>query len=93
MNRQGTVRVSTRGATKAPRALTAREVRMLRFVANRIDECGFQPSYREICNEYGWKSPNAVAQMIVTLKRLGVVRVGEHHSRAIGFAWKEWVTK
>lgn len=73
--------------------MTTREREALRLVADSINQRGFQPSYREIAAAFGWKSPNAVKQMIDGLKQLGVVLPGYSHSRAIQFKWKEWVTQ
>lgn len=72
--------------------LTLRELRVLRFIAAVIDEYGYQPSFREIAQEFGWSSVNAVASVMRNMQKKGVVRMQAGLSRAIEFNWKEYVT-
>jgi SOS-response transcriptional repressor LexA len=34
----------------------------------------YQPSHQEIADEFGWKSPNAVQEILMRLERAGWVR-------------------
>jgi SOS-response transcriptional repressor LexA len=69
--------------------LTLKQINILRSIARSIDRNGTQPSYREICKEYGWVSPNAVKETVDALERNGVVR--RMGARAIAFDWREYL--
>ena len=71
--------------------LTARETRVLNFVAQAIDNSGIQPSYREICTAFGWTSPNSVASIVKNMERKKVITTQPGRSRAICFKWKEYL--
>lgn len=51
--------------------LTARQQRIVAFIAAHIDEHGYPPSYREISAAVGLKSPNSVRYQVGELRRLG----------------------
>ena len=69
--------------------LTDKQDRLLRLIARHIYRTGTQPSYRDICKEFGWASPNAVKAHISALEKKGVVtRVG---ARAVSFDWRQYL--
>lgn len=68
---------------------TERELSVLRMVAQQIDKDGTQPTYREVCRLMGWKSPNAVRQVVVSLQAKGVVTVADGHG--ISFQWRRYL--
>lgn len=71
--------------------LTEKQLKLLRFIAKSIDESGCQPSYRDMCDEFGWSSPNAVVSFMNALEKKGVVeRLG---ARAIKFDWRYYLPR
>jgi SOS-response transcriptional repressor LexA len=76
--------------TKSGLPLTDREVYFLRFVAKAIDRTGCQPSYREVMQEFGWQSLNAVRSLIENLEMKGVA-YGEGCARSLRFKWKDYL--
>jgi len=52
---------------------TARQVDVLRFIAQHTAEHGYPPTHREICVGIGVESTHGVAQHIEALKRKGLV--------------------
>lgn len=70
--------------------LTDREDYFLRYVAKAIDETGCQPSYREIMDEFGWTSLNAVRSIIENLELKGVA-YSHGCARSLRFNWKEFL--
>lgn len=66
--------------------LTQTQVQMLRYIAQCIDQTGCQPSYRDICKQMGYASPNAVAGHMNALVRKGLVK--KRGARAIEFDWR-----
>ena len=68
---------------------TDRELHVLSIVARQIDKDGTQPTYREVCRLMGWKSPNAVRKVVVSLQAKGVVTVADGHG--ISFQWRRYL--
>ena len=67
------------------------EMRLLTAVADCISENGYQPSYRELADAWGWASPGYVLQLAYSLEKKGlVVRRG---SRALEFDWRDWISE
>lgn len=56
-----------------PREPTKREVCVLRFISDRTRRTGYPPSYREICEEFGFRSTNAAADNVRSLRRKGLL--------------------
>lgn len=54
--------------------LTAKQHAFLSFLRSFVDKNGVWPTYREICNEFGYRSPNSAAQYIRTLRRKGFLK-------------------
>ena len=72
--------------------LTARERRVLEFVAQRIDETGCQPSYREICGRFHWTSTNSVSGVVEAARKKGVLlNRGAVRSRGLMFNWRKFL--
>ena len=74
-------------------AITKRERKVLEFVAFRIDTLGVQPSYREICEQFGWRSINTIKCMVDGLRAKGVLQNTDERapSRGLMFRWKEYL--
>ena len=67
------------------------QLRLLQYIAKCIDETGCQPSYREICKEFGWASINAPSTFLNALEKKGVVeKVGP---RAVRFDWRFYLVR
>lgn len=64
--------------------------RMLSYIASHIQEYGYQPSYEEIADHFGWASKGYVHQCVALLERKGVVE-GQRGARAIHFNWREYL--
>lgn len=72
--------------------LTARERRVLEFVAQKIDETGCQPSYREICERFRWTSTNSVSGIVEAARKKGVLlNRGAVRSRGLMFNWRKFL--
>lgn len=72
--------------------LTEIQKNVLRFIAKHISVMGYQPSYREIGDRFGWTSPNAARGHLLAMEKKGVVMItGE--SRAIKFQWRRWAKR
>jgi repressor LexA len=57
----------------APR-LTGRQEQVRAFLEARADSGDLPPTYREICNRFGFKSPKAALDHVVALEKKGVLR-------------------
>lgn len=70
--------------------LTPREREILELIARSIDANGYQPSYREIANHFGWASLGwlHVLSRNLTAKRVVQVR----GARAWQFDWRQYLT-
>ncbi|PJM79607.1 repressor LexA [Bifidobacterium scaligerum] len=64
-------------------ALTDRQHRVLDAIRKHIDEQGFAPSFREIGEAAGLKSPSSVKHQLKTLEEKGFIRVNANKGRAI----------
>ena len=71
---------------------TKKQADVLRYIAKHILKMGFQPSYREISDHFGWSSPCAARHHLQAMEKKGMVVItGE--SRAVLFKWRLWVRK
>lgn len=71
--------------------MTDKQFELLRHIARSIDRTGAQPSYRDLCKDFGWSSPNAVKSAMDSLEKKGFIRrIG---SRAIAFDWKSYLRR
>ena len=57
--------------------------RIYQFILSYIDEHGYAPSVRDICDEVGLKSPSTVHFHLKNLAELGYIEKGSFKSRAI----------
>lgn len=74
----------------ARKPLTERQKDILRYIARHVMKMGFQPSYREIADHFGWASVGATRSHLAALERKGaIILTGE--SRAVAFKWRLWV--
>lgn len=65
------------------RAITKRQKEILEFIENQIRESGYPPSIREICDNFSFKSTNAVVDHLDALVRKGYLSRESSKSRAI----------
>jgi repressor LexA len=76
----------------SPMKLTKKQADVLRYIAQHILKMGFQPSYREISDHFGWASSVSARHHLMAMEKKGVVVItGE--SRAVLFKWRLWVRK
>ena len=69
--------------------LTDQQRDVLAYIAQHINRRGFQPSYREIAEHFGWASAAYVTVLVSRMENKGwVARMG---SRAIEFEWKHYL--
>lgn len=73
--------------------LTETQKNVLRYIAKHISVMGFQPSYREIADRFGWTSPNAARNHLLAMQKKGVVLIAGRESRAIQFQWRRWAKR
>ena len=66
--------------------LTPTQQRVLEFVEARLSSGENPPTYREICREFGYKSPKAAADHIAALERKGYIFRQKKHARAMKLA-------
>jgi hypothetical protein len=69
--------------------ITGTQMRILTYIAQHIEDRGFQPSYREIASHFGWKSLGYISYTVRALKTKGIV-LGSG-PRAVQFAWRNYV--
>jgi repressor LexA len=62
--------------------LTAPQKRVLEFITFRIERGDGPPTFREICQKFGYRSPKAAADHVGVLERKGYLR--REHGRARG---------
>lgn len=70
--------------------LTKMQRRLLRYIATHVDRYGFQPSMREIADQFGLRSASGVMAHMRRLEAKGIVRCAGS-ARSIEFKWKEFV--
>lgn len=63
--------------------LTERQRKVLNAIRLHIDEQGFAPSFREIGNAAGLKSPSSVKHQLQVLEEKGFIRMNANKGRAI----------
>ena len=65
------------------------ELRLLTTVAEWIYTRGFQPSYRELAEAWGWASPGYVHQLACALEKKKFLK--RRGSRALEFDWQAYL--
>lgn len=63
--------------------LTETQKQVLSYIHERLQDPGWAPTFREICDHFGWNSTNSAACHLEALERKGYIRTGIGHSRAI----------
>lgn len=63
--------------------LTRRQNEILSYIRRRIEETGLPPTRAEICEAFGFKSPNAAEAHLRTLERKGTIEMTPGASRGI----------
>jgi len=71
--------------------LTDRQEEILRYIARHIDINGFQPSIRELGEQFRIRSPNGVVCHLKAMERKGYLSLNSMTARGISFDWKEYV--
>ncbi|QOL35309.1 transcriptional repressor LexA [Bifidobacterium lemurum] len=69
--------------SSADNALTDRQRKVLEAIRTHIDAHGFAPSFREIGEYAGLKSPSSVKHQLQTLEDKGFIRMNANKGRAI----------
>ncbi|MDR1387771.1 MAG: transcriptional repressor LexA [Propionibacteriaceae bacterium] len=67
--------------------LTNRQRRVLDFIQDAVDQRGYPPTVREICQEVGLASPSSVAHQLKNLEALGFLRRDPNRPRALEVRW------
>lgn len=63
--------------------MTAKQQRILEYIAEFTDKQGYPPSVRDICAGVGLSSPSTVHAHIKTLRALGYLEKDDHKTRAL----------
>lgn len=75
---------STSGETTSPTALlTARQRKILDVIRSAVDERGYPPTVREICESVGLASTSSVAHQLAVLQEKGYLRKDPNRPRAL----------
>jgi repressor LexA len=64
-------------------ALTVRQLRILEFIRDAVNERGYPPSIREICDEVGLTSTGSVHSQLQMLEKKGFIRRDPTKPRAV----------
>ena len=79
-------RASTGGSPPDTRQLTARQRRILDFIAQTVRERGYPPTVREIGEAVGLTSSSSVHAQLATLERRGLLRKDPTKPRAMSLS-------
>ncbi|RBP98687.1 repressor LexA [Bifidobacterium aemilianum] len=71
------------GAGTSNNQLTERQCKVLEAIRSHVAECGFAPSFREIGQAVGLKSPSSVKHQLQVLEEKGLIRMNANKGRAI----------
>jgi len=63
--------------------LTIRQAEILELIRIHIEDSGYPPTRAEICQHFGFKSPNAAEQHLRALARKGAIEIAGGASRGI----------
>lgn len=63
--------------------LTTRQFEVLEFVKAYLAAEGFPPTLREICDAFGFASPNSAHDHLRALEKKGAIELHTHISRGI----------
>jgi len=70
--------------------LTKMQRRLLRYIATHVDRYGFQPSMREIADQFGLRSASGIMAHMRRLEAKGIVRCAGS-ARSIEFDWRKYI--
>lgn len=70
-------------STSSRHQLTERQQKVLDAIRAHIEENGYAPSYREIGEQAGLKSPSSVKHQLQVLEEKGIIRLNAHKGRAL----------
>ena len=71
--------------------ITKLEHKLLCHIAVHTEKHGYQPTYREIAEDWGYRSPGYIHALVLKLKKRGVVVVNGY--RAVSFDYKNYLKK
>ena len=66
-----------------PQDLTERQMEILKYISEHIDNQGLPPTRSELCQHFGFQSPNAAESHLRALAGKGVIRLERGRSRGI----------
>lgn len=69
----------------SPKGLTSRQREILDFIYKFAEENGYPPTYRDIGDHFGIKSPNGVADHLKALEKKGEINLRPNTARGIEF--------
>lgn len=78
-----TIPFRPQNAGKSAKPLTDRQRRILEAITSYQNECGFAPSFRDIGEAAGLKSPSSVKHQLQVLAQKGYIRLNANKGRAI----------
>jgi len=67
----------------SPQDLTKRQIEILKYISEHIDNQGLPPTRSELCQHFGFQSPNAAESHLRALAVKGVIRLERGRSRGI----------
>ena len=68
--------------------ITQQQSRVLDCIQNHINKTGFPPTRADICNDLGFKSPNAAETHLRALEKKGYITIESGRSRGISIVHK-----
>lgn len=68
--------------------ITKQQSRVLDCIQNHINKTGFPPTRADICNDLGFKSPNAAETHLRALEKKGYITIESGRSRGISIVHK-----
>ena len=72
-----------KGGKKLRKKLTNRQQEILDFIEESINTRGYPPTFREICNQFGMRSPNGARVNLLALEKKGYILKRPKLSRGI----------
>lgn len=70
--------------------MTGLEQKLLCHIASFVDKHGYQPTYRQIALDWGYRSPGYIHALVGKLKKRGIVEVEGY--RAVSFDYKKYLS-
>lgn len=64
-------------------SMTPRQREVLEVVRHHIEDLGFPPTYREVADAIGFRSPNAAQEILIKLHEMGAIKLIPSQSRGI----------